>query len=693
MRSVIVFFRSLILIAIGIRELAAMSWFSPFSKSTTSCVQEAPGEPKLDCSFQEECLYENESNFGADRTRRVDIRTTQGTGIGFDRGYSSLDLFLLKPFHGSWIFFDGRGHVFNDAKVAANVGFGVRQFLSSGSILGGNIYYDCRQSTRHGFFQQIGLGIEVFRANWTVRANGYLPVGKKQKSFGDISFDKFRKHRALFQQPNEVDFYGADAEVGATIYKKGRVTVEGTAGGYYLSGKLHNQGGGGLARLSAKISPYITLEAQTSYDNLFKWSGWGSIALNYSFGCRAKVKNECSPCERMDRLSARLAETVSRFEILPIKKTKQDEPALDASGNPLYFIFVDNVRGSSDGSYEHPFATLLEAQNNSSPGDVLYVFSGDGTTRGMDQGITLQNSQQLLGSGLPYLGNSAFGYQTIPAQTPNYPIITNTNPAAVIRLASSNIISGMHILSTNFTDGIDGLNIANATISSNIFDSSAAGIFVDTLQGQWNCSNNIFENLNQHGMIFVARNADVVNLDIFSNNFSTGPGFFGNTGIGVISMNNSKVTATIESNVISGLNGGNAGIALDPFNTSSIFFKINNNLLQNVSGQGIQVIVQNAPSATAFGHIENNTVITSGVAAAYQLQTVSAGDSLCVGLVGNQALGTTPKYVIGSGSVLPAALSVEASPPNLGGLQAENTGTFMIVGPVQYVAPGTCSGL
>src|SRR5579872_5012888 len=65
---------------------------------------------------------------------KVDVRHLEYSGIGFDQGYSSLDLFLsnTNPWLGNSIFFlDLRGHIFNNGKPAANVGGGWRYLFES----------------------------------------------------------------------------------------------------------------------------------------------------------------------------------------------------------------------------------------------------------------------------------------------------------------------------------------------------------------------------------------------------------------------------------------------------------------------------------------------------------------------------------------------------------------------------------
>lgn len=83
-----------------------------------------------------------------DRARHLSVRHTEGTGIGYDLGYTTVASFLspVTPWAGKWTpFLDLRGHVFNDGKAAANAGWGVR-YLTPSRVLGSHIYYDYRNT-------------------------------------------------------------------------------------------------------------------------------------------------------------------------------------------------------------------------------------------------------------------------------------------------------------------------------------------------------------------------------------------------------------------------------------------------------------------------------------------------------------------------------------------------------------------
>ena len=147
-------------------------------------------------------------------------------------------------------------------------------------------------------------------------------------------------------------------------------------------------------------------------------------------------------------LQQRLIDPIQRQELVVV--STQDNtgiPFVDGSGVAVPFIHVDNTApDGGDGSFEHRFNHLQEAQGASGPGDVIIVHKGDGTTTFYDQGITLQNNQYLLGA--------AFAGQLLIHGLPicftgdlQRPTITNGNGDGVT-LANDNTVAGLDIVNT-----------------------------------------------------------------------------------------------------------------------------------------------------------------------------------------------------------------------------------------------------
>lgn len=77
---------------------------------------------------QQQAAKTNANCQGGPKPMRVTARHIEPGGIGYGLGYTTLEGFF--PLYNGWenwvVFLDGRGHVFNDGKPAANAGLGVR---------------------------------------------------------------------------------------------------------------------------------------------------------------------------------------------------------------------------------------------------------------------------------------------------------------------------------------------------------------------------------------------------------------------------------------------------------------------------------------------------------------------------------------------------------------------------------------
>lgn len=560
-------------------------------------------------------------------TYQIRMRHLEGSGVGFNKGYSSLDTFI--PFIGYsdkfLAFVDARGHVFNDGKWAANAGMGVR-FLPSEKthIFGINAFYDYRQ-TNHSNFQQIGAGLELLGPIMEFRLNGYFPFGDRKHRYKD-KFDGFENHYAFFVQKYDFPFIGGDLEVGSKIYRGKYFSLDGTLGGYYFSGQYGETAGGGFANLKANITPYISMSGNISYDSLFKCRGNGELSINIPFGGRKRLKQNYLNDKQKLYLAERFLEPVGRFEIMVTDNHKKQARAVDSNGDPLFFVFVDNLRGSSDGSIENPFRTLAQAQANSSPGQVIYVFSGDGTTTGMNSGITLQNNQFFIGSVANFDVRTKFGVRTIPAQTKTSPHIANPG-STVVTLANNNTIKGFQFDSGN--TGINGISINNATISQNFFSPliTTEGVSFNECAGQLTLSQNNFQTLATG--IFVSSATSSNNL-VVTDNFMTDTLF----NVRIFNGTTGKTNATIRNNTFTGANIGititpqgitnaiidqnifvNNGIAiLSNSHTGLAIYDITNNRITNAFSSGISLEVNN--NGQGFWNIQGNTLtnmLNSGV--------------------------------------------------------------------------------
>ncbi len=400
----------------------------------------------LNTAFSLSLLAQDQSYYIDDYPSQVvTARHLEGSGIGFGKGYTTLEGFFTVPLVKDWIvpFLDLRGHAFNDGKLAANAGIGGRFLLNSRcQAVGVNAYYDYRD-THHGHFHQIGAGFEYLSPRWEARANGYFPVSVKIGPAYGPAFDHFSGHFMFVHNNRRFALTGGDAEFGWHFRPRDWIDLYIGAGPYYFKGDFRNGAAGGKARVKLQLTQYCYLQGVESYDSLFHNRASGEIAVSFPFGPKKQIGRCCEPCLPQRMYQERIYTPPYRDEIIVTEVAKKKGPAIDPStGDPLFFVFVDNT-SSSNGTFESPFPTLLQAQNASAPGNIIYVFAGDGTTTGMDQGITLQDRQRFLGSGTTHSFPTTIGDLTVPKLTANTPSITSSG--STVLLGANNEVSGFNI--------------------------------------------------------------------------------------------------------------------------------------------------------------------------------------------------------------------------------------------------------
>ncbi len=355
---------------------------------------------------------------------RIEIRNREAAGVGYSTGYSSLDYFLMTE-HSVEFLLDARGHIFNNGQGAGNVGLGFRCPVNDEKYLvGANAFYDIRQS-KGLLANQVGAGFEWLGKYVDFRTNGYIPVGK-QKHLDTKEFKSFSGTSVFIKRKLKAALPCIDAEVGTPLPNPFYFAI----GGYYLfkqseSSLAVGNAFGARARAEVDIGRYVTLGFAITYDHIFKTRPQGYISINIPFEkkkCRRDRDDDL--CHTSETRNLRRV-PIMRNEIIPIqdiKKTK--DPMVGGKGDPVRFFFVNNMAtANGDGSFEKPFASLKDAEKNSAPGDVIYVFPGDKTAKNMDEGIVLKDKQILASSG----ANLALNDVTIPAQTKDRPYISNIN--------------------------------------------------------------------------------------------------------------------------------------------------------------------------------------------------------------------------------------------------------------------------
>lgn len=553
--------------------------------------------------FSDELKSSSEICQDSQKHYRVSVRHIEGGGIGYSQGYTTLEGFFAPDPERLFLmpFLDIRGHVFNNGKMAANAGIGCRGIWGCRTY-GINAYYDYR-NTKKLHYNQVGIGLETLGKLWDFRINGYLPIGRKITSPYNVQFNSFSGNSLLLSQKRQYAMKGTDAEVGFHFGKSRNFDFYAAAGPYYYIGKIGPNTWGGKVRLAGKFKEFITLEISDAYDRMFHNNFQGQLTFTLPFGGRSRVKKTagCNSCRMADAIVSRMVQPVGREEIIVVGKRKQNTPAIDpATGLPYFFVFVDNT-SSSNGTYENPYHSLAQAQANSGPNNIIYVFPGDGTTNGMDSGITLQANQKFWGSGVNNQLLTSEGIISIPAQSSSSPTITNINvdtEGNAITLSSNNAISGFTITST-LNDAIFGTDPQSLEISSCTFENTSTYAIEASFPANATISvtNNQFLN-NVNGIFFTLNGTSTV---ICSDNTFTGQTSVSSVPF-ELAANNNAFALNIENNIFSNNTTGSIRFGFNNVVNADISM-LNNTITNN--GTGSQSSLGSSVVIISTGTIEN----------------------------------------------------------------------------------------
>lgn len=600
--------------------------------------------------------------------RRLSVRHIEAGGIGYKKGYTTLEGFASTD-PGNWRcvpFLDARAHVFDDGKIAANGGIGARTTWGCRAY-GANAYYDYRNSHRRNF-NQASMGLETLGDLWDVRVNGYLPFGNKRSRPYDPTFGGFTGHSMLIDRKFQYAMKGVDGEVGFH-FGWSALDFYGAGGAYYFKGEVGDGAVGGKARLAASYQDYVTLEVSDSYDTVFHNHVQGQLTLSLPFGPRASPRKMNESCPQTPSFKAsiakRMVQPVARQEIVVLNTHTKTEP------DPQFFVFVNN-QSNSLGTFESPYPTLALAQTNSSAGDVIYVFPGNGMTTGMNTGITLKRGQKLWGSGTSQtLATARFGNITIPNLTSTSPQIT-TNEGNAITLAEGVEVSGV-VVTRSPGNGISGTLLNSVTLlNTTVFASTDAGISLtasSAVSGTWKLQGLNVVNSGANGISLSSTGGATVEITgcyvnasgtsgilvdsgefpapiTILNNTSSNNGNLGisvscspsGTRVGTINVSSNQVsgnsrddgirltwgatstaasTATISKNIVDSNVVGGIGFALTPSGTGTLNLTVDSNTVAYSRTTGMTITANASGGAYQFpmsfsnNYIHNNT--TSGM--------------------------------------------------------------------------------
>jgi hypothetical protein len=458
-------------------------------------------------------------------------------GFGFDGSYMTAGILtdaFEDNFYGRW-FLDFRGHVSERGGFFSNLGIGRRQHRRD-SVHGFTFWWDYDGDELPGFghtFNQLGVTVEALHQWWSMSMNAYFPVGRDSFVIGRPG-DRFVGNNVLIRNGFDVAFRGVDLEVGGAV--PGLETWNGWlyGGFYWFESDVIDGFAGGRVRL--EVSPWRQVAAhfQVGHDKEFGTTSLLGMTLYLAGG-----RHHCA--------STRYYQPTRRNDHI-VRKNQEAVLATNPDTGVLWrVIHVNNTApAGGDGSFENPFNNLAAAQAASQPDDIIFVHRGDGTTTGLDMGITLQARQKFFGDGIRHTINTVEvgPFDIFIRADGSSPRLTNLLGPVVV-LNNDNEVSNFTLQSP--FDGIVGVGVNNSDIR-NIFASNVANdtIRLTGVTGSHNLSNIVVDTAGGHGVHLINNNAAInITGSDFDNIDPTGVGagvnIVQNTGTSLVLVDNSRM--------------------------------------------------------------------------------------------------------------------------------------------------------
>jgi len=514
-------------------------------------------------------------------------------GLGFQGPYFTVGgktRLFEDRLDGRWLF-EGQFHhsIDENGGPFANIGISrVFSIDSAGADVSMGVWYDYdgdRQATFSHTFHQVGVSGSIKTRRWDLIGNGYIPTGVQDFILGDpTGQNNFFGNNIVITPGIDSGLQGFDVTLRmrpkALAFANGTVDV----GGYHYNSDLVNAFGGGRVRMGFQVLGGMIVNLEVNHDDRFDTTG--VLGLGWIFGSNAGgAGNEYSGIGRD------LEQTVRNDHIV---RFNQDVVlAIDPETGLAYnVVHVNNTANGviGVGSAELPFSTLLQAEQQSVEGDIIYVAAGDGTDRLYRDGITLKDDQFLISGGsgqlIPLAGGGFFQPNGVPGGAAT---ISNSGGDFVVRLASNNVVGGINIDATGATYGIlaEGQAVRGGEVrDTNVSGANLSGIHLLAVTGDWNFLRNTSTGNGVDGL-FVNGGLDPTSNWNFEDNFFDNNGFDG-----LHLQNYDGQTLTIRSNQTS--NNGRHGLFLN----RNIDVDGPGGIAGATIGSGIQVNI--------LGHMANN---------------------------------------------------------------------------------------
>ena len=442
-------------------------------------------------------------------------------GLGFNGSFVTLGgkTRLFQDYlDGRWLFETELNHsIDDDGGFFLNIGIErVFSIKSANADISFGVFYDYDNDDQQTFsngFHQIGVSGAVKTRYFDLIGNGYIPVGTDEFTLADPTGENiFVGNNIAIQAGIESALQGFDFTLRTRPKQLAFVNGYVDFGAYHYDSDLVDSFAGGRLRAGMQIFRGLTVAAEVNHDERFDTTG--VVSVGYIFGATNSGRgSEYAGLARDLEKFARNDHIVRFSQDLVVAVNP-------LTGMPFNVIHANNLQqGIGDGTADSPFATLAEAEAASSINDIILVDIGDGTDTGYQDGITLQDGQQLLsGGGTNFIPNIDGTLVQVTDGTGGAATISNAGGTEVVLLADNNTLGGINIDALDADFGVLGVGISGGTFSS-VMSSSATfdGVSLQGVSGDFDFVDNVFTNNFQDG-VFVDGSTDPTSIFNFENN-------------------------------------------------------------------------------------------------------------------------------------------------------------------------------
>ncbi len=387
------------------------------------------------------------------------VRHVEGNQIGEVEPFSAVGgtgMFLAD--NGVWTV-NAELLVSNEGDAGGSVGVGRRFWLGSDTIAGATLSYEANKSPYDNLFRQAVFSMEGFRKSWSVRANGYAPLGTRIEEAmpptfagSEITFSGNNLVTASdISRIDEASMGGFDVEFARDL---GSARAEVFVGYSRLDGDIGDDASGPKLGARAWLTPRLTADFTVSDDDLFGTNVFGG--LTWTFGGPERI-----PRTLEDKLIIPV-ERNTQVAVNPVDTTVAASTVLTDQGSGIVIAHVRAGGAGGIGTFEDPYSSLGAAAGETA--DIVYVASGS-VFNGED--YRLRQGQSLIGEGDAAV-HSVMTDQLGLIQLPEInginlarPVI-NGAPGAAISLAGDTYVSNFDIL--NSGTGIEADNLSGAAL-------------------------------------------------------------------------------------------------------------------------------------------------------------------------------------------------------------------------------------